>query len=74
MGPTFGCIIAEQFSRLKRCDRYWFETGDPFIRFSMKQLAEIRKTTLAEIVCKNSDSITMIQKTVMDLPNSSTYV
>ena len=74
VGPTFGCLIGEQFSKLKKCDRFWFETSNPFIRFSEKQLAEIRKTLLSEIVCKNSDSITMIQKNVMDLPNSFTYV
>ena len=72
VGATFGCMIAEQFSRLKKCDRFWFETSDPFIRFSEKQLAEIRKTSLAEIICKNSDSITMIQSHVMDLPNTFT--
>lgn len=66
VGPTFGCILADQFSRLRRCDRFWFENNDPFVRFSESQLAELRKITLAKIVCENSDGITHIQKEVMD--------
>ncbi|OQR79603.1 hypothetical protein BIW11_05623 [Tropilaelaps mercedesae] len=34
VGPTFACIIGSQFSRLKRSDRFFFETDDPIVRFS----------------------------------------
>jgi peroxidase len=74
VGPTFGCILADQFSRLRRCDRFWFENNDPFVRFTPAQLAEIRKMTLAKIVCENSDSITHIQKEVMDVADDTAYV
>lgn len=67
IGPTLGCIIGMQFSRLKRCDRFWHETGDPFIRFSPPQLAEIRKMTLAKVICQESDSIDVIQRNAMDV-------
>lgn len=55
VGETFGCIIGEQFDRIKRCDRFWFETDDPIIKFTPDQLNEIRKTTLASLVCHNCD-------------------
>uniref|UniRef100_T1KSA2 Uncharacterized protein n=1 Tax=Tetranychus urticae TaxID=32264 RepID=T1KSA2_TETUR len=70
VGPTFGCILGIQFRRLKQCDRFWHETSNPFIRFTEAQLTEIRKISLAKVICDNSDSIDVIQRHVMDLPDS----
>ncbi|KAF8790333.1 uncharacterized protein LOC129959954 isoform X2 [Argiope bruennichi] len=69
VGPTFGCIIAKQFSFLKKCDRFWYETSNPLIRFTEAQLTELRKSTLSKIICDNSDSIESIQRSAFDLPD-----
>lgn len=59
VGTTFSNIIADQFSRLRHGDRYFFENG-PEINpgaFSNKQLSEIRKVTMSRLICDNLDHI-----------------
>ncbi|KAL8576330.1 hypothetical protein ACOMHN_006253 [Nucella lapillus] len=51
VGPTFACIIAEQFNRVKYGDRFWFETNDPVTGLTPAQVEEIRKQTLSRILC-----------------------
>jgi len=69
VGPTFGCIIAQQFQRLKRCDRFWHETTDPNIGFTPEQLKEIKRTTLASMLCRNWDDPSAVQRSAFDLPS-----
>lgn len=70
VGPTFACIIGIQFRQLRKCDRFWFETDDPSIRFTEAQLNEIRKTTLAKIVCENMEITGDMQRAAFDLPSN----
>ncbi|KAF5299451.1 hypothetical protein FQR65_LT01031 [Abscondita terminalis] len=64
LGLTFRDIIAEQFSRLKRGDKYFFE-NDPSINpgsFTPGQLIELRKVTLSRIICDNRDGVLLVRQ------------
>ncbi|XP_072396410.1 peroxidase-like [Diabrotica undecimpunctata] len=69
VGPTFFCIIVKQFLRVRRCDRFFFEHQEA--GFTNAQLAEIRKTTLAGLICENGNGVNTMQayafKTPVDL-------
>jgi peroxidase len=58
VGPTFACIIGEQFKRLRDGDRFWYENSGIFTPLQLQQL---RKTTLAKVICNNADEINKIQ-------------
>ena len=66
VGPTFACVLGIQFQKSKKCDRFWYETSDAAVRFTESQLTEIRKSTLAKIVCENADVVNKIQKSAFD--------
>ena len=58
LGPTFKCIVGDQFARLKLGDRFFYDLGlDDNTRFTPDQLREIRKTSMARIICDNTDTI-----------------
>ncbi|XP_014275345.1 peroxidase [Halyomorpha halys] len=61
LGPTFLCLIGDQFARLRRADRFFYEEANQPSSFSSDQLTEIRKTSLARILCDNSDDLARIQ-------------
>lgn len=66
VGPTFVCLLARQFFHLKHGDRYWYENDLPGTAFSPKQLEQIRQTSLAKVMCRNSQStINFIQPSPM---------
>ncbi|KAH8037109.1 hypothetical protein HPB51_008533 [Rhipicephalus microplus] len=66
VGPTFACLIAEQFVRMRKGDRFWYENGGLASSFTSDQLRELRKVTLARVLCDNLDDIETIQARVME--------
>ncbi|XP_060804485.1 chorion peroxidase [Amyelois transitella] len=66
LGPTLSCLLADQFLRLKVGDRFWYETNDTTVGFTIEQLTEIRKTTLAGVICVNEVLLDQAQPRVME--------
>jgi peroxidase len=60
-GPTFLCILTEQFYRTRVGDRYFFERGDDQVAFTRDQLNEIRKASMARLFCDNGNNIEQMQ-------------
>uniref|UniRef100_A0A6P7F5B2 Peroxidase-like n=1 Tax=Diabrotica virgifera virgifera TaxID=50390 RepID=A0A6P7F5B2_DIAVI len=70
VGQTFSCILADQFVRTRRGDRYFYLNSQQPKPFTHLQLSEIKKITLARIFCDNSD-IATIQPNVFEKVSSS---
>lgn len=58
VGPTFGCIFRYQFRRLSEGDRYFYRYGGVF---TPAQFQEIRKASMARILCNSLKGIVSIQ-------------
>jgi peroxidase len=70
VGPTFACILANQFKDLKRGDRFYYENGPSPTAFTLDQLAEIKKISMSRIMCDNVD-VSQIQPNVFIQPKAS---
>ena len=65
LGPTFSYLIASQFRVLRHGDRFWYENYDRTTGFTTAQLAEIRKVSLARLICDHNQFLEDIQPRVM---------
>uniref|UniRef100_A0AC35U5Q5 Str_synth domain-containing protein n=1 Tax=Rhabditophanes sp. KR3021 TaxID=114890 RepID=A0AC35U5Q5_9BILA len=72
LSPTAACIISEQFGRIKKCDRFWYENDQANTKFTEAQLNEIRKTDFSRIFCDNSKILTKVQRNVFLMSDSQT--
>jgi len=71
LGPVFKCIIGDQFARLKKGDRFFYDLGvDNNIGFTEQQLDQVRRTSMARIICDNTDDIDRIQPLAFKMPTS----
>lgn len=67
IGKTFGCIIREQFERLRRGDRYFYRNRNVF---SEKQVNSLKKVTMRQILCDNLYNMTSLHDDVFLAFNS----
>ncbi len=63
MGPTFHTIVADQFIRLRDGDRFYYEKI-----YHGRQLREMRRTTLADVIRRNSNVGYELPDNVFRLP------
>lgn len=66
LGPTFNCLIADQFVRVREGDRFFYQNRGVFDR---DQLQAIEKVTLASVLCANLKGIVSIQPRALRVPN-----
>ena len=54
LGPTYSKLIASQFARLRKGDRFFYEDdSNPDVMLQPHELAEVKKATFALILCRN---------------------
>ena len=53
VGETFHAIMADQFTRLRDGDRFWYQ-NDPFFTSDPDLMAEVEATTLSAVIRRNT--------------------
>ncbi|KAI5631375.1 peroxidase domain-containing protein [Phthorimaea operculella] len=68
LGPTATCFLKEQLWRTRVGDRYFYTHTDEAGSFSKRQLAEIKKSSLARLLCDNA-GVRAVQRDVFQPPS-----
>ncbi|VDM50836.1 unnamed protein product [Toxocara canis] len=68
LGPTFACIIADQFIRSRDGDRFYFENPD---QFTFAQIAALKRITLSSVLCETADDLPFLPVNVFIVGNQS---
>ncbi|XP_048249474.1 peroxidase mlt-7-like isoform X1 [Haliotis rufescens] len=55
VGPTFSCILSHQFKALRVGDRFFYDRDDKTTGFTKDQVNAIKVTTIAKVLCDNTD-------------------
>jgi len=75
VGPTFACILGQQFKDLKYGDRFWYEKPESQQLhgegFTAAQLADIKKQTMSSVICNATETV-KIQERAMEMPSDGT--
>jgi peroxidase len=71
VGPTFTCIIADQFRRLRDADRFFFQ--NPGV-FTQAQVTAIQRTTLSFVICATGEDFRRINPNAFLVEDGSTTV
>lgn len=72
VGPTLGCIIAKTFKNLRDADRFFYENREVFTN---NQIKEIEKTTLARVICDNTEAdLKEVPKNVFKITHHDDFV
>ena len=69
LGPTFRCIVGDQFARLQHGDRFYYDSASNPGKFTEEQLVEVRKASLARIHCDNGDHVKLMQPLAFRKPS-----
>ena len=69
LGPTFRCIVGDQFARLQLGDRFYYDSASNPGKFTEEQLAEVRKSSLSRIHCDNGDHVKLMQPLAFRKPS-----
>ncbi|XP_023939635.2 peroxidase-like [Bicyclus anynana] len=65
---TFYCLTVEQLVRTVASDRHWYERHNRPNAFTINQLLEIRKASMARLLCDVGDKVTSIQPRAFLIP------
>ncbi|PAV77822.1 hypothetical protein WR25_19962 [Diploscapter pachys] len=68
VGPTLACIIGEQFRRTRDGDRFFYENEKTFSR---EQLRELRKISMARVLCDAGEHMAFIPKNAFNVFKNS---
>ena len=68
-GPTFQCLVGDQFKRLQHGDRFYYDNSASPGKFTEEQLVEIRKSNLARVHCDNGDALKLMQPLAFRKPS-----
>ena len=60
LGFTFTCLVGRQFKDFRHGDRFWYERDDHQTGFTIEQLDQIRHSSLAKVICDNTDDVRRI--------------